>query len=53
VSADDLDALLSVDTEGWRAAIPQIRAHYAQFGSHLPARLQLFLDELDQQLAST
>jgi phosphoenolpyruvate carboxykinase (GTP) len=52
VSAADLDELLSVDTDGWKAAIPQIRAHYAQFGSHLPARLQLFLDELDHDLAS-
>ncbi len=52
VSADDLATLLSVDTEGWKGAIPQIRAHYAQFGEHLPARLSLALDELESKLAN-
>ena len=50
VANDDLETLLSVDTEGWKAAIPQIRAHYEQFGSHLPARLTEFLDQLDNSL---
>ena len=36
VSDDDLATLLSVDTDGWKAAIPQIEAHYAQFGDKLP-----------------
>ena len=31
--------LLSVDVEGWKAAVPQIRAHYDQFGDKLPATL--------------
>jgi phosphoenolpyruvate carboxykinase (GTP) len=51
VAHDDLDALLSVDAEGWKSAIPQIRAHYGQFGDHLPARLVDFLDQLDTALA--
>jgi phosphoenolpyruvate carboxykinase (GTP) len=50
VANDDLETLLSVDTDGWKAAIPQIRAHYEQFGSHLPARLGEFLDQLDNSL---
>jgi phosphoenolpyruvate carboxykinase (GTP) len=50
VANDDLETLLSVDTDGWKAAIPQIRAHYEQFGSHLPARLTEFLDQLDNSL---
>jgi phosphoenolpyruvate carboxykinase (GTP) len=52
VSADDLSTLLSVDTEGWQAAIPQIRAHYERFGDKLPAALNLELDELESKLAS-
>ena len=50
VANDDLETLLSVDIDGWKAAIPQIRAHYEQFGSHLPARLGEFLDQLDNSL---
>jgi len=52
VSADDLDALLSVDTDGWVAAMPQIRIHYAQFGDKLPAQLSLALDELEAKLTT-
>ena len=36
IADDDLETLLEVDTAGWREAIPQIREHYAQFGSDLP-----------------
>jgi phosphoenolpyruvate carboxykinase (GTP) len=47
----DLDTLLSVDQEGWRAAIPQIREHYAQFGDKLPAQLQMAVDTLEAKLS--
>jgi phosphoenolpyruvate carboxykinase (GTP) len=50
ITDDDLHALLSVDTAGWRDAIPQIREHYAQFGSDLPAALTVALDTLDARL---
>jgi phosphoenolpyruvate carboxykinase (GTP) len=50
ISDDDLTELLSVDTEGWREAVPQIREHYAQFGSDLPAALTVALDTLDARL---
>ena len=50
IDAADLDALLSVDTDGWRAAIPQIREHYATFGDKLPAQLQVAVDTLEAQL---
>ncbi len=46
VSADDLTALLSVDIEGWKSAIPQIKEHYAQFGSALPSQLSGQLEAL-------
>ena len=35
---------------GWRQAVPQIREHYAQFGSDLPAALTVALDTLDARL---
>jgi phosphoenolpyruvate carboxykinase (GTP) len=47
----DLDTLLSVDTPGWQAAIPQIREHYARFGDKLPAQLQIAVDTLETRLA--
>ncbi len=50
VSAEDLQALLSIDTAGWQGAIPQIRAHFAQFGDKLPAQLGLALDRLESGL---
>jgi phosphoenolpyruvate carboxykinase (GTP) len=46
----DLDALLSVDAEGWLREIPQVRAYYAQFGDKLPAELPRQLDQLEQRL---
>jgi phosphoenolpyruvate carboxykinase (GTP) len=46
----DLDTLLSVDTAGWQAAIPQIREHYARFGDKLPAQLQIAVDTLETRL---
>ena len=51
INDDDLATLLSVDVEGWRAAIPQIREHYAQFGADLPASLTVALDTLDERLS--
>jgi phosphoenolpyruvate carboxykinase (GTP) len=51
VADDDLAAILSVDTDGWHAAIPQIRAHYAQFGDKLPAQLHVAVDTLEATLS--
>ncbi len=50
IDATDLDTLLAVDRDGWRAAIPQIREHYAVFGDKLPAQLQMAVDTLEAQL---
>jgi len=36
----NLDKLLSVDVEGWRAEIPLIEKHFAQFGDRLPQGLR-------------
>jgi phosphoenolpyruvate carboxykinase (GTP) len=50
ISAGDLQALLSVDTAGWREAIPQIRQHYARFDGKMPAQLSMALDALEEDL---
>jgi phosphoenolpyruvate carboxykinase (GTP) len=50
IDASDLQTLLSVDVDGWRGAIPQIRQHYAQFGDRLPAQLQMAVDALEARL---
>jgi phosphoenolpyruvate carboxykinase (GTP) len=47
----DLDTLLTVDVNGWQAAIPQIREHYARFGDRLPAALNVEVDSLEANLA--
>jgi len=46
LAANDLNVLLSVDASGWKAAIPEIEAHYAQFGDSLPTELTAQLHEL-------
>jgi phosphoenolpyruvate carboxykinase (GTP) len=51
ISAADLDELLSVDADGWQAAVPQIRVHYEQFGDTLPPELLQALDHLESNLA--
>ena len=52
VAPEDLAALLAVDVEGWRAAIPQIEQHYAQFGERLPDQLRDELASLEKRLAA-
>lgn len=51
VNMSDLEAILSVDQEGWKAAIPQIKDHYAQFGGKLPSTLAVKLTELEKAFA--
>ena len=36
VSRTDMDELLRVDADGWRAEVPLIREYYAKFGDRLP-----------------
>jgi phosphoenolpyruvate carboxykinase (GTP) len=52
VSAQALDELLAVDVEGWRAEVPLIEEHYAQFGERLPAALRDELRKLDKRLTA-
>ena len=51
IDAQDLEMILSVDEQGWREAIPQIREHFNQFGDLLPATLQVAVDTLEARLS--
>jgi phosphoenolpyruvate carboxykinase (GTP) len=51
VNEADLAEILSVDVDGWKQAIPQIRDHYASFGGKVPAQLVKELDTLASALS--
>ena len=51
IAINDLEEILSVDEKGWKEALPQIRDHFAQFGSKLPTQLVKSLDELESALS--
>jgi phosphoenolpyruvate carboxykinase (GTP) len=40
IAPQDMAELLRVDADAWRAEIPDIEAHFAQFGDRLPERLR-------------
>ena len=46
----DVHELLRVDIDAWKAEIPDIGKHFAQFGDHLPARLEKQFAELKKRL---
>ena len=50
INTADLQAITSVDVDGWREAVPQIRDHYAAFGDRLPNELATALDSLESSL---
>jgi phosphoenolpyruvate carboxykinase (GTP) len=51
VSKEDMDELLAVDAEDWRAEVPLIREHYAKFGARLPDALRDQVDQLEKRLS--
>jgi phosphoenolpyruvate carboxykinase (GTP) len=51
INTADLEAITSLDTDGWREAMPQIREHFAVFGDRLPAKLHDSLNSLESALA--
>ncbi len=51
VSKEDLDELLRVDGDEWRAEIPLIRQHFDTFGDHLPSQLRAAVDEMERRLS--
>ncbi len=50
VTREDMDELLRVDLDGWRAEVPLIREHFAQFGDRLPKELAAAVDDLERRL---
>ncbi len=50
VSTADMQKLLAVNNDEWRAEVPRIREHFAIFGDKLPAALRAEVDKLEQQL---
>jgi phosphoenolpyruvate carboxykinase (GTP) len=50
VSKEDLEELLRVDRDEWRAEVPLIREHFAKFGDRLPSELLTAVDDLEQRL---
>jgi len=51
VSKEDIEELLRVDTDEWRAEVPLIREHYAVFGDRLPHELAEAVDTLERRLS--
>jgi phosphoenolpyruvate carboxykinase (GTP) len=51
VAAGDLRELLRVDAGAWRAELPDIEQHFAQFNTRLPERLRKQLRDLAGRLA--
>jgi len=47
---EDMPELQRVDIEAWRAEIPDIEKHFAQFGDRLPERLRRQLGKLKTRL---
>jgi phosphoenolpyruvate carboxykinase (GTP) len=52
VPAEDLAELLRVDNDEWRAELPSIEEHFAQFGDRLPVTLRDELAALEKRLSN-
>jgi phosphoenolpyruvate carboxykinase (GTP) len=50
VSEETMAKLLEVDTDGWLRQLPQMKAHYAEFGAKLPKALHDQLAGLEARL---
>jgi phosphoenolpyruvate carboxykinase (GTP) len=50
LSSDAMGELLKVDTAEWKAQLPQMHAHFAQFGDDLPEPLRRQLRLLEERL---
>ena len=50
VDLTDLEELLAVNVDEWRAEVPLIREHFATFGDRLPSQLTEAVNDLEQQL---
>jgi phosphoenolpyruvate carboxykinase (GTP) len=52
IAPEDLEQLLRVDSDEWRAEVPSIREHLATFGDQLPSALLRQLDALAERLTA-
>jgi len=50
IDSADLEAILSVDVDGWKSAIPEIREHLSRFEPRLPDALPAAVDRLESAL---
>jgi phosphoenolpyruvate carboxykinase (GTP) len=50
ISDAAMEELLTVDADLYRAQLPQVKAHLAQFGDSLPAEINAQLEALEQRL---
>jgi phosphoenolpyruvate carboxykinase (GTP) len=51
VSPEVLKEILSVDVEGWKKEIADVREnHYPKFGAHLPKELMAELEAIEKRL---
>jgi phosphoenolpyruvate carboxykinase (GTP) len=50
VTSEDLDTLLAVNGDDWRAEVPLIREHFAQFGDRIPQALVGAVADLERRL---
>jgi phosphoenolpyruvate carboxykinase (GTP) len=53
IAESHLDDLLKAEPKDWKAQLPQMREHYAQFGEELPGELRGQLDALEQRLGGS
>jgi phosphoenolpyruvate carboxykinase (GTP) len=51
ITEEAMNELLSVDTEGFKAQLPQVEAHLAQFGDKLPSQIADQLEALKARLS--
>jgi phosphoenolpyruvate carboxykinase (GTP) len=51
VTEADMSELLTVHDHEWRAEVPRIREHFAEFGDDLPQGLHDEVDRLEANLA--
>jgi phosphoenolpyruvate carboxykinase (GTP) len=50
---ETMSKLLEVDPECWSEQLPQMQAHLARFGEHLPDELRAQLDGLEKRLSGS
>ncbi len=53
ISAESIQELLDVDTEGWLREVADIEEYYNRFGPHLPAELRNQLQALKERLTAS